>query len=603
MSDRPTATLDLAVIGNCTIAALIDRRARVVFGCFPRLDGDPVFNWLVNSPKGQDEADESGLWDVEVEGFTRSDQAYLRNTAILRTVLYDDRGQAVEVVDHCPRFPHYHRIHKPTAIVRTIRPLAGNPRIRVRCRPTFGYGSQRPRVTTGSNHLRFVGGDQTLRMTTDAPLTYVQQETWFVLDGPLHFLLGADEPLTASLPETVARYQRETAAMWEDYVRSLSIPFEFQDAVIRAAITLKMCAFEETGAILAALTTSVPEAADTSRNWDYRYCWMRDSYFVVHCLNRLGQTETMEKYLEYITNVSERTPDGYLKPLYPLTLDGHLEEVEADSLAGYRGMGPVRYGNGAHDQVQNDSYGAVILASAQSFFDKRLGRPGDRHLFERLERLGEQAIARWNTPDAGLWELRTRERVHTFSAVMCWAACDRLAKIAKRLGLGERARRWRQAARQMKDTILQQGFDTAQNSFVESFGGSDLDASSLLFADLGLISADDPKFRGTVAAVERKLKHGDFLFRYHAADDFGEPETSFTICTFWYVDALAATGRKTEARQLFERLLAKRNSVGLLSEDMDIQTAELWGNFPQTYSMVGLINCALRLSKSWGEAF
>lgn len=603
MIDRPTASLELAVIGNCNIAALIDRRARLVFACFPRLDGDPVFNWLLNSPPGQSQKAETGLWDIELEGFARSEQDYVRNSAILRTVLYDQKGQAVEVIDFCPRFPHYHRVHKPTTIMRVVNPLAGTPRIRVRCRPSFDYGAQLPVMTRGSNHIRYVDSGQALRMTTDASLVYVQNETWFVLERPLHFILSADESLTASIPETTERFRRETEAYWDRFVRSLAIPYEYQDAVIRAAITLKLCSYEETGAILAAITTSIPEAAHTERNWDYRYCWLRDSFFVVHCLNRLGQTETMENYLRYITNVSESSPDGYLKPLYSLTLDPRMEETTVPDLAGYRGMGPVRYGNAAHGQVQNDSYGAVILASAQAFFDKRLRNPGGEHLFRRLERLGEQAVMRWNTPDAGLWELRTRERVHTFSAVMCWAACDRLAKIARRLNLGERARKWRQAARQMKQTILHEAFDTEQNSFVESFGGTDLDASSLLLTDLGFISADDPRFRGTVAAVERKLKHGDFLFRYHAADDFGEPETSFTICTFWYIDALAATGRKTEARQMFDRLLAKRNHVGLLSEDLDLQTGELWGNFPQTYSMVGLINSAMRLSKPWEEAF
>ncbi|MEE8272454.1 MAG: glycoside hydrolase family 15 protein, partial [Alphaproteobacteria bacterium] len=332
-------------------------------------------------------------------------------------------------------------------------------------------------------------------------------------------------------------------------------------------------------------------------------CWLRDAYFVVHALNRLGATKTMEDYLHYITNVVANSKDGYLQPLFSITLRRDLDERICASLSGYRGMGPVRVGNAAYTQAQNDSYGAVVLASAQAFFDQRLERPGTLRLFERLELLGEQAIKKWNTPDAGLWELRTRERVHTFSAVMCWAACDRLAKIGRRLGVTDRAQRWLTEADKIRAAILEQAFDAEQNSFVESLGGTDIDAALLLLHELGFVAADDPRFVGTVEAVEKTLRRGNMIDRYHAPDDFGEPEVAFTICTFWYIDALAAVGRREEARALFEQLLEMRNHIGLLSEDIDPTSGALWGNFPQTYSMVGLINSAMKLSKEWEEAF
>lgn len=258
--------------------------------------------------------------------------------------------------------------------------------------------------------------------------------------------------------------------------------------------------------------------------------------------------------------------------------------------------------------MQNDSYGAVLLASTQAFFDRRLAHPGTPALYERLELLGEQAVKRWNVPDAGPWELRNREQVHTFSSVMCWAACDRLAKIGKRLGESDpeihaRSRRWREEADRIREVVLKEAFNEELNSFTQAWGGTDIDASMLLLADFGIVDAMDPRFVGTVERVELELRNGDHLHRYKAPDDFGEPETAFTICTFWYIDALASIGRMEEARKLFQILLDSRNHVGLLSEDLDPKTNELWGNFPQTYSLVGLISSAMKLSKSWEEAF
>jgi GH15 family glucan-1,4-alpha-glucosidase len=441
-----------------------------------------------------------------------------------------------------------------------------------------------------------------LRLSTDVPPSYVLEETPFVLEGPLTLILGPDESFTDSIGETGRRFLEQTRSYWRDWTRSLSIPFEWQEMVIRSAITLKLCNFEESGAVIAAITTSIPEAPGSGRNWDYRFCWLRDAYFVVHALNRLGATKTMENYLSYITNIAAAT-DGRLQPVFGITLESRLVERQVDSLAGYRDMGPVRVGNEAYMQVQNDSYGSAVLAVTHTFFDRRLVRPGNRQLFERLEKLGECAVAAYDKPDAGLWELRTRERVHTYSSVMCWAACDRLAKIAAHLELGERASYWRQHADRMRAVILEQTWDHKQQCFVESFGGRDIDASLLLLHELGFVAPDDPRFLGTLAAVERHLKRGDHILRYSGPDDFGCPESAFNVCTLWYIDALAAVGRLEEARDLLTKMLEARTPLGLLSEDMDPETGELWGNFPQTYSMVGLINAAMRLSKSWEDAF
>ncbi len=593
------SNLDLGVIGNGAYSALIDRKARVVWACFPRLDGDPVFCSLLD-PVGANA--ERGSFEIELLDFSHSEQRYLPNTAILVTVLHDKNGGAIEITDFAPRFKQFERLYRPLLLVRYVRPKAGDPRIRVRLRPTFGYGASRPEITRGSNHIRYVGDGQTMRLTTDAPPVYIIDELPFVAERPFTLMLGPDESLTSSIDRTSKDFFQSTHDYWREWTRYLSIPFEWQDEVIRAAITLKLCSFEETGAIVAALTTSIPEAKDSGRNWDYRFCWLRDAFFVVHALNRLGATKTMEQFIYYITDVIASAADGNLQPVYGIAAEARIPEKKIKSLAGYRGMGPVRVGNQAFEQIQNDSYGAVILAITQIFFDRRLERAGSMELFERLERLGAKAVELYNKPDAGLWELRRTQQVHTFSSMMCWAACDRLAKIASRLCQEAKASHWRTAADRIRKEIWDKAWNARRRTFVDSFGGEELDAALLLMNQLGFTTADDPRFLGTVEAIGKSLKRGLYVFRY-ANDDFGEPENAFNICTFWYIDALAAIGRGEEARAMFENMLAHRNHLGLLSEHLAPETGELWGNFPQTYSMVGLISSAMRLSRNWEEAF
>ena len=441
-----------------------------------------------------------------------------------------------------------------------------------------------------------------LRLTTDAPVSYVLAETPFLLENELSFVIGADESLSDDAGAMARTFQEETEGYWRQWTRRLAIPSEWQDAVIRAAITLKLCTFEETGAIVAAMTTSIPEAPASVRNWDYRYCWLRDAFFVVRALNSLSEVDTMEHYLRYLANVVGQSPDGHLQPVYGIALERRLDEREVTTLAGYRGMGPVRVGNQAFEHHQHDVYGNVVLASAQSFFDRRLLRPATAQDFTRLERVGEQAYRVYATPDASMWELRTRERIHTSSALMCWAACDRLARIAAHRNLPERERLWRDRAAEIRGAIETRAFDPARGSFMESFGGADVEAGLLLMAEVGFLPADDPRFAGTVALIGQRLRRGRHLFRYAAADDFGLPTTAFNICTFWYIDALARIGRREEARELFEHMLAARNHLGLLSEDIGPDDGEHWGNYPQTYSLVGIVNAATRLSRGW-EAF
>ncbi|MEP6745301.1 MAG: glycoside hydrolase family 15 protein, partial [Gemmatimonadota bacterium] len=424
-------TLDLGLVGNGTISALIDRDGNVVWSCFPRFDGDPIFCALLQHPPQEDD---SGRFRIELLDHVRSEQEYLSNTPIIVTRLYDGHGGAVSITDTVPCFQQHGRVFCPTMLVRQVRRLSGAPCIRVRLRPACRYGQPMPGRTHGSHHIRYVAPDLALRLTTDASIHAILEETTFILDDAITLVLGPDETVPEAVAELGRHFFEETTAYWREWVRYLGIPFEWQDEVIRAAITLKLNACEDTGAIVAAMTTSIPESPDSGRTWDYRYCWIRDAYFVVDALNRLGATRVMERYLGFIMNLIAASEDGTLGPVYGISGNAELEERVVPTLAGYRGMGPVRVGNAACRQVQHDVYGSAILAAAHVFFDRRLDRQGDDALFRHLEILGDRASELFDQPDAGPWELRSKARVHTFSSVMCWAACDRLARIATHLG-------------------------------------------------------------------------------------------------------------------------------------------------------------------------
>lgn len=589
------SNLNIGIIGNCGIAALIDNKASIVWCCLPRFDKDPVFHSLLGSPK---EAPGEGTFSVTLDDFVSSEQSYVPNTAVLKTTLHGRSG-SVQVIDFVPRFYWRDRAFRPQMIVRRIIPTGGSPRIRIRVKPRFEYGNIAPAMTFGSNHVRYAGPSFAIRLTTDAPIDYILDETLFNLAEPVNLILGPDETLTEGAAETAINYEERTQLYWKGWVHRLALPPEWQDAVIRAAITLKLCNYEPTGAIVAALTTSIPEAAETERNWDYRYCWIRDALFVVRALNSLSAVRTMENYFRWMMNIVATARDGHVQPVYGVGLEHQLTERILPQLGGYRGYGPVRVGNQAHEHFQHDTYGNLVLGASQAFFDQRLIAPAGADDFKKLEFAGEQSFKLYDQPDAGMWELRHRARVHTSSSVMCWAACDRLARIAAHLRIADRAKLWRERADYVRNVILERSWSEKRKSFVESFEGEHLDASVLLMSEVGLVDAKDERFQSTLDVVGKALGRGPYMMRYEAPDDFGMPKTAFNVCAFWRVDALSRVGRREEAREIFEALLETRNHLGLMSEDTDPTSREAWGNFPQTYSMVGIINGAVRLSRPW----
>lgn len=591
------STLELWPIGNCQVSALIDRHGALVWSCVPRVDGDPAFCALLRGEGGQDQ----GTWRFSLEHQVSAKQEYIRNTPILRTRLEDASGGMVDVFDFCPRFERAGRMYRPVAYARIVRPVAGSPRLKVTLTPMTGYGANLAPITHGSNHIRYLNERHALRLTTNAPIGYILDERYFRIEKELAFFLGPDEPFSGHIAHELDAMLRQTQHYWQLWVRGLATPIDWQEAVIRAAITLKLCQHEETGAIVAALTTSIPEAPNSQRNWDYRYCWIRDAYYTVQALNRLGALDVLEKYLTYLRNLVDDSADGVIQPLYSVSGAKEIIEWEAVALPGYRGMGPVRVGNAAYYQLQNDCYGQIIIPNIQAFSDRRLLRMANAGDFKRLEKVGELAWKLHDQPDAGLWELRTRTAVHTYSAVMSWAACDRLANAAEVMGMTERQTFWRDRADAIRANIEAGAWHQEHGHYAASFGGDQLDASLLQLVELRYVAADNPRFKATLKAVEKTLRRGEHMLRYANEDDFGLPETAFNICTFWLIEALHFDGRDDEARQLFEAMLGHRTQSGLLSEDMDFETGELWGNFPQTYSLVGIINCAGLLSRPWRD--
>jgi GH15 family glucan-1,4-alpha-glucosidase len=588
------SSLELWPIGNCQVSALVDDTGRFVWGCVPRVDGDPLFSALLGGS-----APHAGYWAIELDDCVATEQSYRRNTPILVTRHTDAAGNAIEVIDFCPYFRRMGRSYRPVAFARIVRPVAGSPRICVRLRPTAGWGGDCNHRIGGTNHIRYQSDVMTLRLTTTAPVGMVDEERAFRLEGALHFFLGPDESFSGNIGATIDAMLADTAEEWQEWVRGLAIPVEWQDVVIRSAITLKLCQHEETGAIVAALTTSIPEHAGSQRNWDYRYCWIRDAYYTVQALNRLGALDVLEGYLAYLRNVVDGAKGGHIQPLYGVLGEATLEERIDETLPGYRGMGPVRAGNQAYEQIQHDAYGQIVLCNTHGFIDRRLFRMSGLEDFEALEKVGERAWYFHDHPDAGLWELRTRQGVHTYSAAMCWAACDRLSNSAEALGLADRAAFWQDRAARIRARIEDAAWRPGTRRMSATFSGDDLDASLLQLLDLRFLAPDDARFIDTLSAVETGLRRGSHMLRYATEDDFGLPETAFNVCTFWLIEALHYTGRNADARTLFEEMLQRRTKAGLLSEDIDPHTGELWGNYPQTYSLVGLINCAVLLSKPW----
>ena len=581
--------MKLALIGNCAYQALIDDRGRVVWLCWPRFDSSFVFGSLVDDERG-------GRFTVEPKGEQyESEQAYLPNTNILRTVFTAESG-SFEVVDFAPRFKQYERYFKPTMLIRRLRRLSGDPVVRIRCHPVYDYGRVQPSPYLASNHIQWPIPGAQLRLTTNVPLNYIAEGREFLLEREAYVVLTWGAPLEASLAETCESFFNQTERYWETWVKHTTLPGRFQPEVLRSALALKLHQYEDTGAITAATTTSIPEYPGSGRNWDYRFCWLRDSYFTLRAMRRIGHFDEMEAFVSFLKNLAESSPE-HLQPVYGISGERELHEFALDHLPGYLGHPPVRAGNAAYQQIQNDVYGEMIAAIAPIFLDIRFGE----HLSGRSDRLVRRLLDRialtLELPDAGIWEIRNDTRVHTFSLLMHWMGAVVAARIAERLGEPALEGQARGLAARTRALIEDRCWRPDRGYYGDSLVSDNADGSLLMMVNLGFLGKSHPHAESHLRQLSRQLGvNGHLMHRYVHHDGIGESHGTFTVCGYWHAEALARLGHRDEAEEAMAHLVGHASHVGLISEDVDPETGVQWGNFPQTYSHVGLINAAFAIS-------
>lgn len=586
-------TYGTGLIGNCSFIAHIEKNTNISWLCMPRFDSDFLFGSMLDKEKG-------GEFTVLPQngGFT-SRQSYMENTNILETYIETSGGESYKVTDFAPRFYNYDRYFKPSMLVRKIEPLRGEPKIKINCVPVSDYGQRKLSRIPGSNHIEYIGRDQHVRLTTNCSITYIMEDQEFRLQRTVYLVLTYGKPLEAPIESTIEKFLNATCQYWRNWVKSTSIPNFFQRLVVRSALVLKIHQYEDTGGIIAASTSSLPESPGSTRNWDYRYCWMRDAYYTLNVFNHLGHFEELERYFEFIQNLPTDEKGRY-QPLYAITGSPKLPELVAD-LDGYMGNKPVRFGNQAYTHVQNDLYGQVLVTLLPLYADKRFIESEKSHSKPFIYNLLNKIEETMDEKDAGLWEFRNLQQEHCYTFLFHWAGACAAIKIAERLSDNE----MKNKAIELKNKAIgkiEACYIPERKAYAQAIGTKNMDASTLQMITMGYFGEDIESANNHLKALEEDLLAKDFLFyRYKHQDDFGEPETTFLICAFWYIEALACVNRLDEAMEGFETLSNYCNHLKLFSEDVDQHTGSQWGNFPQTYSHVGLLNAAYRIDKKAGQ--
>ena len=578
--------LDHGAVGNGRLLALISPSGSVEWLCMPRFDSPSVFASILDAEHGG---------DFRIEGAAGSTgrMAYVPNTNVLCTRVTAPDG-AFDVFDFAPRIPQGSGVSAPIELHRLVIPVAGAPRIRVRFDPRPDYGRVQERAFVGAEAIELAGGFGRLFLRSNAPLPYVLEGRPFDADRPRYFVFSHGKPSEFDSASAVRHALQRTIEGWRAWVKTCGVTPFATPAVLRSALCLKLHASLDTGAIIAAATTSIPESLGSERNWDYRYCWLRDAAFVVEALRRLSHLAEGEAFVRFLRDVAESGP---LQPLYGITGERDLPESQLEHLAGFGGSRPVRVGNSAASQKQNDLQGEMILCLESILTDPRIVPDDTPGLLRLVERLVEEAIDICPREDTGLWEYRTTMRHHTFSRVMCWVAATRGARIERLHGDQARAGAWESWAAAERERTWSGAFNGELGFLTQGIGGRNGDASNLLLPTLGFLEPGDPRFVSTVRAYERDLVENGFMMRYRHPDDFGKPTSAFTICSFWWAEALALMGELDQAVEVFDRVLRRANPQGLFSEDIDPATGRLLGNFPQAYTHVGLINAATTIGE------
>ena len=586
---------DYALLGDTHTAALVGMDGSIDWLCLPRFDSGACFASLLGDPR-------HGRWLLgPVDRVARTLRRYRPGTLILETEFETEAG-AVRLIDFMPP-----RDRNPD-VVRIVEGLRGQVRLHMDLVVRFDYGSIVPWVRTIDGVLRAIGGPDSLYLHTPIETRGEQLSTvadFVVSEGDrIPFVLAwhpsHERPAGPVDPE---RALTETEAWWQDWSGRYTYAGPWREQVLRSLITLKALTYAPTGGIMAAATTSLPEAMGGVRNWDYRHCWLRDATFTLYSLMAAGYREEASAWRDWLLRAVAGDP-AHLQIMYGPAGERRLTEVELDWLPGYEGSAPVRIGNAAVNQLQLDVYGEVMDTLHQA---RRIGIDSDDFASALQQHLLEFLETGWSQPDEGIWEVRGPRRHFTHSKVMAWVAVDRAVKDIEGYGLAGDVRRWKRLRETIHAEVCEKGYDPRRRSFVQYYGGPELDASLLMIPLVGFLPPTDERVRATVEAVERELTHEGFVMRYRTSesrhvDGLPAGEGVFLACTFWLADNYWLLGRLDEARRLFERLLSVCNDVGLLSEQYDPSARRLLGNFPQAFSHVSLINTAANLSPGMGPA-
>jgi len=560
--------------------------------CLPDFDSPSVFARLIDNEKG-------GFFSIIVDDKYTIKQKYLIWTNVLITEFKSDQG-TFEIIDFMPRYKLIDDDYfAPAEIYRYIKYISGTPAFKVRYCPAFNYAREEVSNVTEDNYIRTysrVTPTDCIYLYSSLNFNDILDSNEIVLTQHQFLLLSYNQKLIdIDIKRVYLEFQR-TKVYWLNWTNRSKKYKKYNEEIIRSLLVLKIMSYQPTGAVLAALTTSIPETIGDVRNWDYRFCWLRDASMSLETLIKMGHFYSAQRFLDYLKRILKSKNDSF-QIMYGIRGERDLSETELSHLSGYENSKPVRIGNAAYSQRQNDVFGYLLNIIHQYYehFPGTLDELED--IWEIVRNISRTISTHWEKPDKGIWEIRADEKHYVFSKVMCWVAMDKAAKIASALNKSYYAETWRGIANDIKEDVLKNGWNEDLQSFTQTYSNSELDASLLLMAEYGFISADDIRYKRTVIAVKNALFYEGLVYRYKTPDDFGKPMSSFTICTFWLVQALFRIGMKEDAKNIFENLLTYGNHLGLFSEDIHFSSKRLLGNFPQAYSHLALINTAIMFSE------
>jgi GH15 family glucan-1,4-alpha-glucosidase len=585
--------LDYGIIGNCKSAALISRNGSIDWCCLPDFDSSSVFAKILDVEKG-------GYFSIEPVGKYTIQQRYLEKTNILITE-YTGGENAFQICDFMPRYKTDAGVyHCPPDIIRYVRYLRGNPKVRVHFQPRPAYAQHETHIKISEEYIKGMtakGPYESVYLYSDLPHDKIADSKPILIQKDCFLSLSYNQKLFKPDMDWVCLEYQRTKVYWLGWVAKTKVFTKYQKEVERSSLVLKLLAYQKTGAILAAATTSLPETIGEVRNWDYRYCWLRDASMTISILARLGHYSVAERFLQFILDIIP-FKDEKIQIMYSISHRRRLTEKELPWLEGYEGSKPVRVGNAAVKQKQNDIYGVVldVIYESLTIFHESLNNKED--LWTVVRTLARHVRNNWKKLDSGIWEFRTEQKHFTFSKILCWVGMDRAVRIAKFFGKEQDVKDYAYWRDQIKADILKKGRDSHTNALTQFYGSTSMDAANLLAQQYGFLSSKDPVYIDTVLHTYDKLSKDGLMYRYNSPDDFGQPKSSFTVCTFWMIKSLYLIGREKEAIEMFEQVLKYSNHLGLFSEDIDFKSKRLLGNFPQGYSHIALIDTALTLSKS-----